>query len=1291
MSISYTPSQRAAVTYASGNLLLSAAAGSGKTAALTGRIAQLLTESDTRLSEMLVVTYTRAAAAEMRERIGKRLAEVAEEARAGEDPEKLSRAVRAISDLPAARISTIHSFLYQAMRPYFPALGLSPETGVLEERTADSLREETMKDTADDFFAADPKDRDPDKEAPFPELADVVGQARDADSVDAELLWLDKRIASAGLEPDSLLRFADLLDRMAGREEDPPLDPLSTPLGLEVRRRVKLFSEHYRAAIRGTTDGFGEKEAERYLQDAEELLLFLDRTADAASSSGYADLKDRICSAAFQRLPTVRAKDLTDAGEAYRQFRGGMKEDLGALKTDFFSFGEEEIRETAARTARILRCAARVLAAFRDKLGARKRSMAALDYGDLEFYASKLLLNPDGTRTRAAREIGEGIKYLFIDEYQDTNGIQDRIFCALSPEAHRFMVGDIKQSIYRFRGADPSVFSDYRRRWPAVQPEEAESGDLSVLMGEEGRSLFMSENFRCSEAVVDFANAVSAHLLPHGGIPFEKEDLLIHAREEPTPPEDEKAEALPGVEIALIENPRKLKDADEPEDAGEAGSGGPEEDPEVAFAADEIAGMLGRYLGGKILSPGDVAVLLRSNRSAGAYRDALERRGIPAATKTARPLGSYPSVMLLTCLLNFVDNPLRDVYAAGALRSPVFSCTLADLIAVREAAGDLPLYTGIEKLADESDEESLDPGAPDEHPAPDSSLLTPHSSLLPSPSSLRASCRQIRDWLKRHKTVSRGMAADRYTEFLIRDTDFYALDGIRENGAERDAIHRFCAAVRGAESAGASSGGGLSGLLALLPDLLEASDPGDEGAGKQGDAVSVMSIHASKGLEFPVVFLCETAKARNTEDERRTVLFDGSLGFGMTLPDPGGLARCDTFARQAIAAKTARESVAEEMRMLYVAMTRARERLIVTGKASKPEDLLAEAEIEARCPDEYRALAAGSYLSWILEAAARAKNGDLGVPLPGSGFRIRVVPAEKEGEPEEPDAPAAVPGADPEPGEKDPGEPGPAETDASEFLRRFAFRYEDPLGRIPAKLTVSRLNPEILDGEGGGVTLSLDGEEPENAGIPVPAAGSKPAPKRPAFMTGDGEDITPAERGSATHVFLQFVDYKRLAEHGVRAETERLIREKYVSERTAGLFWRVQLERFRDSALLGKLLRSPMVKREFRFNALLPAERFTSDPGFASILASRGAKITVQGVVDCVFRDPDGGGLVLVDYKTDALTAEERRHPEKAAKKLLARHRNQLSYYKEICSAMFGEEIERTVIYSTVLGEEIEV
>ena len=272
-----TPAQKAALEYRAGNVLLSAAAGSGKTAALTGRIVRLIAEGEAELSEMLIVTFSRAAAAEMRERIGRKLTDALAQAGRTGDRQAAARAAKAVGELPGARISTIHSFLYQSMKPYFPSLGLAPDARILEEQAARNLRAEIMKDAVDDAFSAPPPGSE--REASFPELADIIGHARDADAIDGELLWLDDRIASAGLGPADLNRFADLQESLAARDED----PLSSPWGCEIRSRCAEFAVHYRRALTGCRASFGSgKEVEKYGPDADKLIAWCVRGEDLA-------------------------------------------------------------------------------------------------------------------------------------------------------------------------------------------------------------------------------------------------------------------------------------------------------------------------------------------------------------------------------------------------------------------------------------------------------------------------------------------------------------------------------------------------------------------------------------------------------------------------------------------------------------------------------------------------------------------------------------------------------------------------------------------------------------------------------------------------------------------------------------------------------------------------------------------------------------------------------------------------------------------------------------------------
>jgi len=1219
--VKFTVPQKTAVYYNKGNLLLSAAAGSGKTASLTARIVRLILDGEAKLSEMLIVTYTRAAAAEMRARIRTKLADAAAENRRT-DPIRASRASEALSALPSAQISTIHSFLYHEMRPYFASLGMPSDTRIMDTGTSKKMKSDVMRDVVDDFF----RKTDRDGEA-FVKLADVIGQARDTMAIDAELLWLADRLVSFGMHEEGLVKYVLEYGKYGASDKA----FFETEMGSVITRELYEFTLHYYRILVDIYEEFTKypKVMEKYGETLSYMIDWIGRLSHAVKADvpDYEKVRAFIHEYEPPRLERLSSKDACHASDKFKFWRDRLKKDLASLKKNYFTAEENEIKYTSRATAEILVTATHVLGEYFERLRAAKRSRGVVDYSDLESMALELFASSDGP-TAAAREVGSKFKYVFIDEYQDTNMVQDSIFSSITKDSVRFMVGDVKQSIYRFRKADPRVFAYYRTKWPSLEKWEqiedettVEAGE-SVDVGEGGRSLFMSDNFRCDRAIIEFVNMISAHTLARGAVPYEKEDELICSKNGGDTP-------LTPVEVIMIEKKRSSKKDDE--DISDHTVSG---NPEAAYVASRIASMIGKYSanGERIVSPSDIAIIMRSpGNYAVSYERELAAYGIPCYTKKSGKLTESPSVMLIMCLLNFIDNPMRDIYAAGALHSAVFGFSLGEIVTLRDVAGDLPLYVALVKIA-RGDVEDV------------------RGELYEK--SVRAD-----GVLTRMKTVARGMAADRFLEFLIRDTNLYATPGIRASGEERDAISHLIDMARSFESS--TSFGGISGFIEYVAE----SENEESSSAESGDAVQIMSIHSSKGLEFPVVFLTECGKGRNTDDESGTILFDDAVGLGMMLPDEGGLAKYDTVMRQTIAGGIKSASIAEEMRMLYVALTRAGEQLIVTAKTSDADGEAVSAAFIAEVEGGYDARHAGRYLDWIMEAAARHGSADFYTVSSVSardiftGRRSNDLPGIESGE-----------------GERD-------LIGKDELCDRFAFVYpREHLARIPSKLTVSRLYPKILDD---------DGSWEESLSF-VEADPAADAP-RPSFMLGEGATASGTERGSATHVFMQFADFDRLCTNGAQAELERLISDGFISRAQAGLVNLRQIERFAQSSLIDKMRRSPMVKREFRFNARMAATEFTDDAEMKEKLATDGVRLTVQGVVDCVFRDPDTGELVLVDYKTDHVTEEEWRDPALAAASFKNRHKNQLRYYREICSRMFGENIARAEIYSTVLGRVIEV
>jgi len=1212
--MNFTKAQHRAVFYPDGNLLLSAAAGSGKTAALTSRITELVTVGRAEISEMLIVTFTKAAAAEMKTRISSKLREKITEYK-GKDSEIVSRLSRALSQLPSADISTIHSFLYKSLKPYFPSLGLSQDASIIEKSEMDAIKAEIMRDTVDDFFEKKAADS-----SGFLNLADTIGQARDTTAIDRELLWLAQKLSEAGQPISVLTDFAAELEEFSKNAAD----PFDTPYGERILREIRAFYAHYSEVFSSIGDDLAAEPDvfEKYAPALDTITEWIGRLGVILNENpSYTAAAEHFRSYDQGRLGTLSKNKQTETSELFKKFRSGLKDDIADIAADYFSAEADEFVRSAEKTAVILRSAYTVIDAYLAKLSTKKRSFSILEYGDLETFSTKLFLDKNGSPTDAAKEIGSGYRYVFIDEYQDTNRVQDNIFSSVSASSVRFMVGDIKQSIYRFRGADPRVFSDYRRRW---EKATMEGDDINP----DGASIFMSENFRCSEDIIRFINAFSDTVLPYGGIPYEKDDALIYAKGEAAPP-------VP-AEVILID--RKT------EKAAEAESDTDDKAPvneEAVYVAGRIREMLGRYSedGERITKPSDIAILLRSPGSGGdAYRKELEKAGIPVKSKTSKPLGEYPSVMLLVCLLKFIDNPLRDIYTAGVMKSPLFGFSAEDIVNLRRRSGALPLCTAVFDLA--GDFESGD--------------------------ALTEKCCRMKGFLDEEKTRLGGISAAKYLESLLASVDFLRLDGIRGRASETDAVTRVTNLARNFDRS--RSDRSLHAFIEYLDDFLtEDSDSMENG---EEDSVSIMSIHSSKGLEFPVVFLCECAKKRNDQDERRTLLFDDSLGFGMQLPDSTGLVKCDNLIRRSIAAKMAEESKEEEMRMLYVALTRARSKLIVTAKVNRADRWLEEKRAVREFADGWIVKQAASYIDWIGLAVSRGQS---------RSWQVEIIDA-----------------ADlREDGNGIFSEDKSGVTVDSAFLAeltertRFSYAY-DFLGSIPAKLIVSRLNPEILDEESS-LELSISPAAESDATESDDACISSERPsKRPIFMSG-GDDVRANEIGSATHRFLQFADFANIASCGWERELQRLVEHRYLSVRDGEIVNKNQLEKFVSSKLFAELSSSSMVRREFRFNVLVDAAEFTSDAELREKLSQNGVKITVQGVVDCVYRSPSTGKLILIDYKTDSVRSDEWRDIKKAERRLADRHRNQLTYYTKICSDLFGEEISETAIYSTVLGRCIRV
>lgn len=1260
----WTPAQRQAISHRGGDLLVSASAGSGKTATLTARLIELLCSpsSDAEVSEVLAVTFTNAASAEMRSRLFSAASE-----EVAKDPSN-ARARRLLSSIDQVQICTMHAFCLTAIRPYFSELGLASDFRLADDTESALLRERAIGDTVSRLF--DNKESADELSI----LADTLASPRDEASLDQTLLGVFTSLEARGVDSAALLAYATQLEKWA---ED---DPFSTPFGDVLREKLVSLAGHYERVFSHYTSLLsGEEQVEKYVPECERLSDIC-RALRRLAGQTFPQARECLNSVDFPRLVTVKSEFQTDESLEFKAHRDAFKKELKVIRDSFFVFGNDEVRTSLSRTAALNRALSHVAASYEARYAELKRERGAVDFSDLERFAHRLFVGKDGAPTAAALRCAQKYRYVFIDEYQDTNRIQDDIFRAISVNAERFMVGDVKQSIYAFRGAEPDVFTSLRREYMA------ENG---------GKYIHMSENFRCASNVIRYTNAVSRMMFCHSDTPFDETDELIYARGG--------ADCVENSELVLLS-----KDDEERSDNGDGDISASGQirlsDPaapgesihsadvpgetqaaltEAQYVARRIRELIanGKKSDGTPITPGDIAILIRSaNQRARGFADELEALGIPVSLEAKRDFFADPTVLTVICLLHAVASPELDIYFTGALKSAPFGFSLDDAVRIRIAYPSMPMCASLEKYAEyENDDE------------------------------LTQKCRRANELLASLRCYASLVPPDAFIRYMSRSLELESTLDAPCRADVRRKLRELRTLARDAQKSGFTT---LDTFLSFLDRMMEKGAATESASA--GDAVSIMSVHHAKGLEFPVCFLACAAADFNMRDAKAAVLFDPSFGVCAKLPDRTGLVSCETLPHRIAAENLRRRAVDEEMRVLYVAMTRARDRLIVCASVDDGKARLRAAQKEAGLYSEYNVRSTGNFLPWLLAPIAAGEECGVTVLTPDA-HELHNIPRMTS------DAALSC-------GTADAGHEATALKLRDIFRERFDFVYPyEHLKKIPSKLVVSRLYPGILD------------EEPTDKVLTDVILGDK-APL-PRFMSGKSEADS-AKIGTATHVFMQFCDFAALAGSGtaageagpgmaastdggvpnsvaeslpaaskvrnhttdgpaddktneavarrIDAELARLVQKRFIAKNDADLVDRGQIAAFVTSTLFRRILSARQIWREFRFNAARSAADLTTDPALAEKLRSQCTDVIVQGVVDLLFEDADGR-YILVDYKTDRLSAAQRHDVSLAKAVLRERHRNQLSYYRDILGDMLGQRIDEALIYSLTLADTVDI
>lgn len=1227
MARNWTEEQLAAIGERNKTLLVSAAAGSGKTATLTERIIRTLTDEEKpgSLARMLVVTFTRASAADLKNKISRALGEALENG--GSMRRHLSEQLLL---LPGAQISTIDSFCINLVREHATRLGLSPAFRIADRAEGRLLQESVMERLIEEAYEGAIEAIDPHT---FEELVDCLTDVRGDKSLAEMLLRLYN-------ETQGFARSYHLITDMAGQlREACGQAPYDTVWGRYIRllgidlveSYLCRYEEHCRALAADETAAL------KYLPAFEEDLAHLRALHTLLLGQDYATVRAAVQDFPKPKLGTIPAAKKSGEAAAAQAMRNGFFEQLGKHRDRFYAYTAEEWGPMLTSLADAVGLLGRLIALFGERVAEEKRRRSLCDFQDISHAALRLLYDEKGETTELAREIATRFDYVYVDEYQDVNEVQHLLFAALAQPRGRFMVGDVKQSIYGFRGAQPEIFAGARRAFPPLSA----AGE-----GDEAAALTLSANFRSAKPILDFVNMVFGGLMEGVGEHIGYDPACDALR--PGLPQDTTS---PCVTVALFEKTEKNKtqeDAEEDEGEEKEEEEDDRPDAEALYVAERVVHLLKeKQPNGKPYAPGDIAILTRTTGAGERFAKALAARGLRVDRPSGKGFFLNPEVLLAVSLLNVLDNPRRDVYLAGVLRSPLYGFSFDELIALRrESEEGATLYEA---------------------------LLT-YTAAHPD---FQKGERFLAE-LGELRRMAEGMPIDRLIWQLFHTTGLLSLAGADKNGAPEARRANLMLLYDYARRFEATSFKGLYNFIDYINEVIARDESIEEGRVQSGraDTVRVMTMHQSKGLEFPVCFVVGCGSSFNKKDTVAPLLFERELGCALKLRDESGLARLRNPIWQAIGARIGEKQLEEEMRVLYVALTRPRHKLYVTGSIKGAEERVAaagQARSRLRATEVY---ACKNYADMLLSTWEMAPFCELNCP--GT-------------------APLAAPAA-PMEEEETGGEDQAAIAAAAAVLQeRFSYRYPAAhfLG-LPSKLSVSRLYPGVLDEREETVPLAPGlGEEREGSGPEendeAAVTGEadrplyKPAPM-PLFMGGERENSATAA-GTATHLFLQFCDFGRLAKEGGRAELARLLEKGFMTEQDAALVRLHEVEAFRRSPLLSALQeKGARLFRELRFHVRLPATDFTEEAEKKEALA--GETVLVQGVMDAVLCR-ENGELWLIDYKTDRLNAAEKRDKAAAARKLGERHARQLSYYALACRDMFGRLPDRVLLYSLALGDSI--
>lgn len=1317
---SFTANQQRAIT-APGNVLVVAGAGAGKTSTLVERCAHfaLQAEPPVRLDQMLVVTFTEAAAAEVKARLRQRLLDALTGA---QRVERRGRLEEQLALLDVAAIGTLHAFCLRLVREHFHELELDPQVVVLTGEQGHLLRTETLEAVLEAHYT----DRTP-RSTAVQQLVEVFGRGDDRRIRD--LVW-------------RLHTYAQTLPDPEGWFE----------------RQLAAYRQPQPVQWQGWLDGALAEWRERWVP------VLAGQPAENHRAHEFAARLRELPSGATRRhfaevLAAVVAADASwERGFPKSRFRNpieGFYDDAAFLHSVTVGAGEydplaEDWQWTRGHMETLLELAREFAAAF----AAAKRDQAGVDFHDLEQFALRLLWDrASDAPTPLARSWRQRFRLVFVDEYQDINPAQDQIIRALSGDgqaANRFLVGDVKQCIYRFRLSDPRVFQAYREAWsdPRAAGALADDEDRAPRAGggvsrtvrrtppPAGRVLWLPENFRSHEMLLRFVNRLFADVMSRrlGGVDYGAEEALQFGaageRAELTAARD----ASPRVEVHLCLPDGAPQAGSNDGDGGGADAADTAELTRTEQEARVVALQLRRLYEArtpvwdkeaKTFRPmrwTDAAVLLRAIQGkAEVYAREFQRVGVPLEAVAADFYDSAEVLDLLS-LLHLLDNPLQDLPLLAVLRSPLVGLSLDELAGIRLAAPDAPWWTALRRWAvahgvseaappDQSrpsgggsspplaaggneapvgsvNDVLEEAGAPEVRPLISESArrTADHTSTGAEPASADVAARKVRTFLDRFvrwRRLARAAPLSQQLEAILNETLYGEWLASQPRGAQRVAnVQRLLAL---AEQFDPFQRQGIARFLRFVQAQQDAGLGDESAAGDDAQAVRLMTIHKSKGLEYPMVILADLGRRFNLRDLNGPVILDEEYGLcPQVRPPQGGAYPSLPYWRAK--QRQRRELLGEEMRLLYVAMTRARDRLLLVGSGTRTGVEQWSRTAEPLAPSQLES--ASSCLDWLgpwwTRQIGRAKwwQEDRGATAVFEWQIHRTIPPDfvepsrSSGAGDRPDAQGETTSL--------PAHLPPPSPDAAvrELQSRLHWQYPRARATVEvAKRSVTALARRALEEDEEAAPVFRWGSAAQaKRRLPTPSFALRPASE--GGEVPSGRQLSATERGLAHHLFLQRVCLSRTGdEASLGQEVGRLVAAGVLTEAEAAALDLGAIRAFWTSEP-GRRLRAhaPHVHRELPFTARLSAADLATVGVLASPDTLAGEFFVIQGVADLAAILPEA--IWLVDFKTDQLTAAEL--PAK-----IAAYRPQLQLYALALSRIYRRPVSEAWLHFLSVGRSV--